>query len=721
MPQVNKNLNSDMEKSASSLEKALIASEIRYRRLFESAKDGILILDAELGMIVDVNPFLINLLGYSKENLIQKAVWEIGFFKDIIQNQEKFLELQHNEYVRYEDLPLETIDGQKIHVEFVSNVYLEGNKKVIQCNIRDITARKKMEKDLYESEEKFRIITENSADAIFIADKEGKYLYVNKQAINLLGYSKEEMLKFTIADISPANKVEEYFQIFQRLFAEGSSYSEIELVKKDGSNVPTDLNAVLLPNGLVYGSCRDITKRKRAEEEVRESEERYRSVVQSAKDAIVTANNIGLVTAWNRGAEKIFGYTAMEIIGEKLEKIIPQTFHDRHNNGIRRIEQGGAHHVIGKTVEVVGLHKNGTEFPLELSLSLWEKSSKRLFTGIIRDITERKEVEKTINNLAKFPSENPDPVLRISKDGRLLFANESSYSFFTWKLETGKPAPAILQNVGSDIFKQKKIRNIEFSHHKRLFSVHAVPIPESGYTNLYIRDITESNRNEKEITMLAHALKSIKECLSITDLGDNIIFVNDSFLKTYGYRKNEIIGKNINIVRSKNNPEKLVQKILPATLKGGWKGELLNKGKNGSEFPIYLSTTIIKDKNGKPLGLIGVASDITEQKRIENELINAKEKAEESDRLKSAFLANMSHEIRTPMNGILGFIGLLKEPKLSGEKQQEFIDIIEKSGARMLNTINDIINISRIESGQVEISISETNINTADGVHFQFL
>ena len=131
-----------------SVEAALIASEIRYRRLFESAKDGILILDAETGMIVDVNPFLIDLLGYSKEEFVEKEIWNIGFFKDIVANKDKFSELQQKEYVRYEDLPLEAENGRKINVEFVSNVYLVNNHKVIQCNIRDITKRKLIENEL---------------------------------------------------------------------------------------------------------------------------------------------------------------------------------------------------------------------------------------------------------------------------------------------------------------------------------------------------------------------------------------------------------------------------------------------------------------------------------------------------------------------------------------------------------------------------------------------
>src|SRR3972149_2470094 len=111
----------------------LRASELRYRRLFETAKDGILILDAETGMVVDVNPFLVELMGFSHEEFLGKKIWELGFFKDIAENKANFLELQQKEYVRYEDLPLKTAGGRLINVEFVSNIYMVDGQKVVQC------------------------------------------------------------------------------------------------------------------------------------------------------------------------------------------------------------------------------------------------------------------------------------------------------------------------------------------------------------------------------------------------------------------------------------------------------------------------------------------------------------------------------------------------------------------------------------------------------------
>src|ERR1039457_5253091 len=145
-------------------EQALRASELSYRRLFEAAKDGILILDVNTGRINDVNPFLFKLLGFSRSEMIGKTVGELSPFKDIESNKIMLERLQKSGYVRYEDLPLETRDGRHIAVEFVSNVYPAGDKKIIQCNVRDITQRKAAEAALHSSELSYRRLFEAAKD-----------------------------------------------------------------------------------------------------------------------------------------------------------------------------------------------------------------------------------------------------------------------------------------------------------------------------------------------------------------------------------------------------------------------------------------------------------------------------------------------------------------------------------------------------------------------------
>ncbi|MBU2102850.1 MAG: PAS domain S-box protein [Candidatus Omnitrophota bacterium] len=147
------------------VEDVLQASEMRYRRLFEASKDGILILDADSGKIVDVNPFLKNMLGYSQGEFLGRELWELGFFKDIGFSKDAFLELKSKEYARYEDLPLQTKDGRRIEVEFISNIYEVNRQKVIQCNIRNITERKRIEEDLRESKDKLKKALEKLEEA----------------------------------------------------------------------------------------------------------------------------------------------------------------------------------------------------------------------------------------------------------------------------------------------------------------------------------------------------------------------------------------------------------------------------------------------------------------------------------------------------------------------------------------------------------------------------
>lgn len=145
-------MSTDVRETGKSIMQSLKDSEIRYRRLFEAAQDGILILDARTGEITDVNPFMIKMLGYSREEFLQKKLWEVGAFKDIEASKDAFQALQKNEYIRYLNLPLKAKNGHLIQVEFVSNVYWAGGMRVIQCNIRDITELVQAQDALLKSE-----------------------------------------------------------------------------------------------------------------------------------------------------------------------------------------------------------------------------------------------------------------------------------------------------------------------------------------------------------------------------------------------------------------------------------------------------------------------------------------------------------------------------------------------------------------------------------------
>jgi len=267
------------------------------------------------------------------------------------------------------------------------------------------------------------------------------------------------------------------------------------------------------------------------------------------------------------------------------------------------------------------------------------------------------------------------------------------------------------------------------------------------------QDISERKFAENQLQKLSMAVKQSPVSIFLTDIEGNIEYVNPKVIEITGYTLEELIGKNPKVFSAGQTPKSIYKKLWTTIASGKeWHGEFHNKKKNGEFYWELASISPIFNQNGKITNYLAVKEDITDRKQKEvdliianeelafqneekekraaelivanqelvfqncekekraAELIVAKERAEESDKLKSAFLANLSHEIRTPMNGILGFTELLKEPDLSSEKQQKFINIIQKSGARLLNIINDIIDISKIEAGEMQTDIKLTNI-----------
>ena len=249
------------------------ASELRYRRLFETAQDGILILDADTGQVVDANPFMKDLLGYSQEEFLGRKLWEIGPFKGEAASKLAFAELQLNDRLRYEGLPLETKDGLRVEVEFITNAYFVDQTRLIQCNIRNITERKRAEAETLASELRYRRLFETAQDGILILDADtGQVVDANPFMKDLLGYSQEEFLGRKLWEIGPFKGTDASKIAFAELqHTDKIRYEGLPLETKEGVRVEVEFisNAYLVDQTrLIQCNIRNITERKRAEAEI---------------------------------------------------------------------------------------------------------------------------------------------------------------------------------------------------------------------------------------------------------------------------------------------------------------------------------------------------------------------------------------------------------------------------------------------------------------------
>ncbi len=228
------------------------------------------------------------------------------------------------------------------------------------------------------------------------------------------------------------------------------------------------------------------------------------------------------------------------------------------------------------------------------------------------------------------------------------------------------------------------------------------------------RDVTRERDLQQRLRLLAHTLESVDESVVVCGPDDRIVFVNRAFERTYGYEERELTGKHISVVRSTLTTQEVAAEILPATLAGGWRGELWNRRKDGTDFLAMLTTAAVVDDAGRLEATVGVVRDVTEAKRVEAELKRAKEEAERANRAKSDFLATISHEIRTPMNGVIGMTSLLLDTNLD-ETQRDYADTVRKSAEALLSIINDILDFSRIEAGKMAIDAAPFDLGTVIG------
>jgi len=382
------------------LDALLRVSENRYRGLFETTKEGILILDADSGMIVDVNPFMIDLLGYSYQLFMGKTIWDIGFLKDILGNKDKFLELRKTNYIRYENLPLETSNGNIIEVEFISNLYEVGDTKVIQCNIRDISERKEIEKRL-ENTRKELVLIKNEADAagefaesvintvrepLISLDKDLRVVTVSRSFYDLFKVSPEDTIGQLIYDLGNKQwNIPRLRELLENILPQQASFENYEVEHNFvsiGKRIML-LNARQIQQAtgkqrVILLAIEDITERKEAEVRIRrllsEKEILLKEVHHRIKNSMNTIR--GLLSLQAETLEDPTAVEALRDSGSRVQSMM--LLYDKLYRSLNYTEVSIRDYLSSLVDEIIGNFPNSKLVRIEKDIDDFLIDAKRL-------------------------------------------------------------------------------------------------------------------------------------------------------------------------------------------------------------------------------------------------------------------------------------------------------------------------------------------------------
>ncbi len=472
------------------------------------------------------------------------------------------------------------------------------------------------------------------------------------------------------------------------------------------------------------------------EAKLQANETKFRSIFESFQDIYYQTSISGDINLVSPSCYKIFGYTTEEIQHGKVQELYANPS-DRE--GLLALLMD---HSFVENFETRVKHKSGDVLDVLINAKII-KNDQHVITGtegVIRDITQIKKAQlKVLQSEKEFRSifeSLHDLFFRIDLVGVVTMISPSvkevlgydvseivgmdSRSIYVDSKDIREFERQIAENKSVDNFdatfwrKDKSIIHVHVNAHL-LRDEHGKAIAIEGM----IRDITRLKESEKGLKLFENIIQNNWEAVVFADMQGDIQFVNESANLMYGYRRNELIGMNVDVFNSRLtlHTEEIVEAIMT---KGGWSGELKQKRKKGQIFDALLSVQLVYDEDGVPIGLASNSKDITDRKKAEQELIQARDLAEESLRVKELFLANMSHELRTPMNGIIGTSELLMHSQLN-QDQHDYADTIKKSSLVLLNILNDILDLSKIESGKFKIYPEANDIKiTLDKIYNLF-
>lgn len=739
-------------------EKAIRESEEKYRKLVEVSPDAIVVhVDNKF---VYINPAGLKLLGVKKDSeLLGKSVLDIVHpeYKELVINRSR-VAIEKGLIQGLAEEKFLRVDGTVLDAEVISIPILFNGKSAIQVVARDISERKQAELELNQAFEKISAEKSKSdailsaiGDGICIQDLDFRIIYQNQVHKDLIG---EHIGKYCYNAYENQEGVCVGCPLKSTFLNEGICTSERTIFKDD---VILNLEITTSPlkdskGKIVAGieAVRNVTERKKTESRIEKINECFLSFGFDSIDNInrltkLCGEIMGATAAlynrlddnklcswgmWNtpdsyNPIDDPSGHICFDVINNGRDDIIVvrNLLQSNYANTDPNVSLYQLQTYVGKAVGYAGSYVGSLCVVFQKDFIPTE--SDKWIIGIIASAIAVEEQRKEANFVILENEERYKSFINSTND--LIFLKDEQFKHLVVNIPLadfyGLKPDELIGLTDFDINSETAAKQCRFTDLETI-TTNAMVISEESFNNRVfettkfpvrlrnnkvgvggiIRDITKSKQSEKEYRLLAHSISSINECISITDINNIFLFVNDAFLKTYGYTKEELIGKHISIVQSHDPESETNRNILQHTIDGGWKGEMINKKKDGSIFPIYLSKSVVTDDNNNPLALIGVAADISESKKVREELIKEKEKAEKSDKLKTEFLAQVSHEIRTPLVTIDGYTSMIQSDLNEGvsENFSEYFEAISVASKRMQRTFDLIVNAAQIITNNFE-------------------
>ena len=508
----------------------------------------------------------------------------------------------------------------------------------------------------------------------------------------------------------------------------------VEILKKGATDYVLKDKLNKLPFA-IKRAIDEANKKKELEElyiYISENERKYRSLFENVQDVFYQTDLNGIIREISPSISNYNNFNRLKLIGSSVYELYYDV-NDRIELLDIIIEKGEIrdYEIRLKSPEDVVIYVS-----INAKLIKDENEKSKYIEGSFRDITRRKHAEfeilkrESFLNLSQQIANMGSWTLNVKTNevilsdnnltilGLLPIYNNKVIEFFIENIyhEDRNNVAAIIENIKID----KTEATFEFRYVMpdssiKWFYCKSIPVIENNTLleiNGILIDITEEVKNRDELIKLSKAVEQNPVAITITDKTGIIEYVNPKECEVTGYKKEELIGKRPSILRSEFTTDETYIEIKNTLLSGNeWKGELINKKKNNELYWALETISPIFNNKGEIVHLMAVKEDITQQKEIREELLKAKEKAEASNKLKTAFLNNISHEIRTPLNGILGFSQLMLDSEISEDEKNEYFNILDHSCSRLVKTITDIVDSSLILSGNIEAVLNEFNLN----------